>query len=162
MRQRRFCTNGGLNTDILFGSKNWNCSRSTRSFSLLRSLPWTTFYGEQVCIGERSWKICFRHVTRREGTSKSNILCAKGDFATKVDWTQICTCNRKIGIARDPTDRLEFPSDYFAQLFMENQAVLARGPGKFVFDKFWLVQGRHGGTIFHSNTIFLDFLANFR
>ena len=61
-------------------------------------------------------------------------------------------CNRKIGIARDPADGFEFPSDYFAQLFMENQGVLARGSGKFVFDKFWLDQGRHGDTIFHGST----------
>ena len=59
-------------------------------------------------------------VTRREGTSQSNSLCARGNFASKMDWTQMGTCNRKIGIARDPPDRLEFPSSCPAQFFMEN------------------------------------------
>ena len=45
-------------------------------------------------------------------------------------------CNRKIGIARDPADGFEFPSNWFAQLFMENQAVLARGSGKLFSTSF--------------------------
>ena len=56
----------------------------------------------------------------------------------------------------------EFPSNWVAQLFMENRTVLARGSGTFVFDKLWLDQGRHGGTIFHGSTQNLDFLAHFR
>ena len=45
--------------------KNQDCSRSYGWIYLLRLLSCTTFNGEQVWIGERSQKICFRQVLVR-------------------------------------------------------------------------------------------------
>ena len=43
-----------------------------------------------------------------KGTSKSNLVGAKGKLDSTVGWTQMYYWHRKIEIARDPTDRLEF------------------------------------------------------
>ena len=44
-------------------------------------------------------------MTRREGTSKSNSFCATGQFASKMNRTQIYDSLQKIIIARDPAVR---------------------------------------------------------
>ena len=101
-------------------------------------------------------------MTRREGTSQNNLLCARGNFAPNVDWTQIWVCNRKLGITLVSHRGIKFRPIYRVQFFMENELGQARGLGKFVFDKFWWDQGRHGGTIFLGSAGNLDFLAHFR
>ena len=40
-------------------------------------------------------------MTRREGTSKSNSVDARGDFASKLDVAQMGGSHRKIDIARN-------------------------------------------------------------
>ena len=47
----------------------------------------------------------FDEVTRREGTSKSNSVDARGSFASKLNVAHIYFWHRKIDIARDPTSR---------------------------------------------------------
>ena len=47
-------------------------------------------------------------VTRREGTSKSDCLIARGDFASKTNWAQMYDLDGKIFIARVFTDGFQF------------------------------------------------------
>ena len=62
MRQWRFCSKDELDTDVGLASKHLHSSRFCGCILLLRLLLCTTFNGEQVWIGERFQKICFRQV----------------------------------------------------------------------------------------------------
>ena len=74
-------------------------------------------------------------MTRREGTSKSNSLCARARFAETVDVAQIYFSHRIISIAPILPDRFGSKHVSLAQLLTENPLVTARSLGKFVFDK---------------------------
>ena len=80
-------------------------------------------------------------MTRREGTSKSNSVDARGDFASKLDVAQIYFSHRKIDTALDPTNRFCRKQVKPIQLVMANPLVTTRSARKFVFEKIVRGQG---------------------
>ena len=103
---------------------------------VLRSLFCITFWCGPAWNRPR-----FQKMTRREGTSKSNCLCAMGGFAPKVGWTWIWVWHPKIDHSSCAHGWILCWQVSFAQLFDADPPGTTPGSSKFVFDEFWLRQG---------------------
>ena len=88
------------------------------------------------------------YMTRREGTSTSNSLCATGQFGKKMNRAQVVDSHRKIDIARDPTNGFGSRQVKPAHVFMESTMVQTRSHETFVIDNIFPVQGPAWMSIF--------------
>ena len=76
-------------------------------------------------------------MTRREGTSWSNSLCASGFLTSKGGWT----ATTKVSIVRDPMGENQWNPHNFESCLIANNLGVTRGHGKFVLSKSNAVQG---------------------
>ena len=128
------------------GAQWWNleaiqpfCSAYGSSWGFACTKIWYQWqletYSWSKRLGSSMIKIHFStEMTRREGTSTSNSLCARGNLSTNKGWTQTYKLNTKMLCSRDPTDYFSILECCFAYLFIADRSVLTRFSRKLISD----------------------------